>query len=960
MNLPHSHVPQTDTGPASVHEVLHHEISKIRPVLSTAEPRALENLYQRLAHITPDKGGPLSALCLSGGGIRSATFNLGVVQKLAQLGLLKHFDYLSSVSGGGYIAAWLRTWMYRVGTDEVIRELSKSPTDPLHPEPAPVTNLRNFSNYLTPKLGLLSGDTWAAAAIILRNLILNWLVILPLLAAVIGLPQLFLVASKSSAPTAGFGAIMLWAALITELIAAICLYWMRRFAKTSGSSEQKPFTQAHFVLGCTFPVVLAAGMLAIAAANLDVRLASDSWQLWGFAVLWCAVMPILGWAVIEIRAAWKSAGNASAPEGERCPDADTARRRASWIYELGALAVSGLVAAAVLVGVASSWFAPLHASPIWYVILALPILLGIYLIARTIFIALASLSEGICWQVKRGASDDNDREWWARMSGWILLIAVSWTLVTAICLLGHHVPTYMANLFAQAPAAKNPGGLAERIAEAVIASLGGAAGILAALLGSSEKDPASPNAPPPLARRVLRAIAAPLFAICLVILLAQATGELGGLLVNQAPLFDLNADFYRSAGALAPRTWMSFGLMLLGLVAFAFIMGTIVNVNRFSLHGMYRNRLVRAYLGASSEHRKPDPFTGFAWSDNPKLHELWQPGAERTAMRPFPIINTTLNLVHGEKLAWQQRKADTFSMTPFYCGNVRQGYRRTQEYGGPTGISVGTAVTISGAAANPNMGFNSSPVLGFLMALFNVRLGAWLGNTNEWGKYSFRFSSPRQAIRPFLAEIFGLTNSRSRYVNLSDGGHFDNLGLYEVILRRCRHVLVSDAGCDGRFSFEDLGNAIRKIRIDFGIRIEFQEQIRIAPKSATEPGLYCALATIRYSDVDRTPKERDGQLIYIKPTVHGAPAAPYDVYSYSRSSSDFPHETTADQWFSESQFESYRALGFHTLQEVSGGGQDMTFEQLLMRALNLISKKSGSGRVTPRTAPEEKMELDSA
>ena len=194
--------------------------------------------------------------------------------------------------------------------------------------------------------------------------------------------------------------------------------------------------------------------------------------------------------------------------------------------------------------------------------------------------------------------------------------------------------------------------------------------------------------------------------------------------------------------------------------------------------------------------------------------------------RLLPIINTTLNLVHGENLAWQQRKAESFSMTPLYCGNWLEGYRRSTEYGRREGITVGTAITISGAAANPNMGYSSSPVLAFLMSIFNVRLGAWLGNTNARGNKTYLRPGPKLALKPLFAEVFGLTNSSRRYVNLSDGGHFDNLGLYEVVLRRCRHVLVSDAGNDGSFAFEDLGNAIRKIRIDFGIPIEFKTQDR--------------------------------------------------------------------------------------------------------------------------------------
>jgi hypothetical protein len=376
-----------------------------------------------------------------------------------------------------------------------------------------------------------------------------------------------------------------------------------------------------------------------------------------------------------------------------------------------------------------------------------------------------------------------------------------------------------------------------------------------------------------------------------------------------------------------------------GLALLALVMGRVVNVNRFSLHGLYRNRLVRAYLGASNTKRRPNPFTGFDPSDNPRLHELWKAGVSE---RPLPVINTTLNLVMSEeKLAWQQRKSESFSMTPFYCGNFHEGYRRSTEYGGPDGISLGTAVTISGAAANPNMGYSSSPAIEFLMALFNARLGAWLGNTNKYGNTTYRLPGPRQAILPLIAELFGLTSAKGRYINLSDGGHFDNLGIYEMVLRRCRYILVSDAGHDPACAFEDLGNAIRKIRIDFGIPIAFEKMIRILPRSAQGPGLYCATATICYQDADG-PEVQNGQLVYIKPTLSGdGKPIPYDVYSYAQAT-DFPHESTADQWFSEAQFESYRTLGWHLIEQLYADKQAMDFPAFMAQVEAYMAKRQAT------------------
>ena len=118
----------------------------------------------------------LSALCLSGGGIRSAAFSLGVIQSLARRGLLDRFDYLSTVSGGGFIGGWLDALARRDGVGAV-QDMLRQETPP--PQ---VRRLRDYTNYLTPRIGLLSLDTWAAAVLYLRNVMLNWLIFAPLFA----------------------------------------------------------------------------------------------------------------------------------------------------------------------------------------------------------------------------------------------------------------------------------------------------------------------------------------------------------------------------------------------------------------------------------------------------------------------------------------------------------------------------------------------------------------------------------------------------------------------------------------------------------------------------------------------------------------------------------------------------------------------------------------------------------
>ena len=184
------------------------------------------------------------------------------------------------------------------------------------------------------------------------------------------------------------------------------------------------------------------------------------------------------------------------------------------------------------------------------------------------------------------------------------------------------------------------------------------------------------------------------------------------------------------------------------LVSFGILMGFLIDTNSFSLHATYRNRLIRAYLAASriEDTRKENP-TGVR-----RIHLLGLiprmilSYTSCRSQKPLHVINATLNLVKGKELAWQERQAESFTMSPLHCGSLRVGYRPSAEYG--KGISLGTAFAISGAAANPNMGYHSSPVVRFLMTLFNVRLGWWLGNPGECG---------RQNVAPVAALVFGWT-----------------------------------------------------------------------------------------------------------------------------------------------------------------------------------------------------------
>src|SRR5262249_26169098 len=147
----------------------------------------------------------LVGLCFSGGGIRSATFNLGVLQGLAELGLLRRFDYLSSVSGGGYIHQWLAAWIRRTSTANSTKvdplagvAAFNVVNDPVRPapdngdtvDPLQIHWLRRYSNYLTPMRGFFTADTWVAVATWFRNTLLNQIALVSAMFFVLLLPQL--------------------------------------------------------------------------------------------------------------------------------------------------------------------------------------------------------------------------------------------------------------------------------------------------------------------------------------------------------------------------------------------------------------------------------------------------------------------------------------------------------------------------------------------------------------------------------------------------------------------------------------------------------------------------------------------------------------------------------------------------------------------------------------------------
>ncbi|HEY0180064.1 MAG TPA: hypothetical protein VGC30_10590, partial [Dokdonella sp.] len=376
-------------------------------------------------------------------------------------------------------------------------------------------------------------------------------------------------------------------------------------------------------------------------------------------------------------------------------------------------------------------------------------------------------------------------------------------------------------------------------------------------------------------------------------------------------------------------------VVLAGAVVVWLIFGFAMELNEFSMNAFYRNRLVRCYLGASNAARRPEPITNFDPQDDLVLADVVEISRD-AGLRPlFPLFGTALNMVAAKQLDWQDRKAASFGLTPGYCGYLPPpshpnacpiGDKSAAVAGtfparpvpvsaaAPAPVSsreilpdpvavtltLGSAIAISGAAVSPNMGYHSSAAVTFLLTLFDARLGWWLPNPTHARR-------KRTALPPFsggwlVAELLGLTRDGGRHLYLSDGGHFENLGLYELVRRGCRFIVCVDASADADRDFADLGDAVQKCRVDFGVDIRIDvADLRVGANGLSARS--CAVGTIAYAD------GREGVLLYMKPSVTGS--EPTDVAHYARAHPSFPHEPTSDQYFDAAQFESYRRLGEH-------------------------------------------------
>ncbi len=992
----------------------------------------------------------LLGLAFSGGGIRSATFNLGIIQSLAELKLLNHVDYLSTVSGGGYIGSWLTAQYYREQqnteseqTEKVEDSISSEKKKSLPPnkigfsyqnfssEPNAIRYLRQHSNYLTPKAGLLTADTWSIFVTYVRSGLLNLMILTCLIAVALMIPRLLvawgsiMIESYNHQGTAFIiaSAVSVGLGLYAAYVIGYNLAWYHingQRSKSQSSSTTRywvtltgfaitvflihifsicylhkhpqlilPFnylqlnylliatsffliyaisglcdpdrkslnidTQDAVVFKVVIPIIIISFIASLVLPTL-VNAHPNIYQSLLRFIIGTTLTHLVVWSTAffgschsyikntpESILQTKNNSNSNLQDQQQNEHETRPAFQRMWLLILINSVISGLIMGALLYVFTQQNLQLFNDSH-------LLIKFGPPIYVLWLFL-LSVLHTGL---IGRGMSDVH-REWLNRLGAWLLIFSVAWLLITGLSFYSPLLIDWLsASKYIQT----------SMVSGWVLTTI---AGLIASRETRGENTMSG-------VRKLILIIAPYVFILGMIAFVSSGlntfistslqpfdkSGEIRQAYESyqdskldfasedkQTVQIQQNSPDYSNHSQQSTDSHFSpilksyikllnshdlyplhITLLLFCIIAVMVFLSWRIDITEFSLHRLYGNRLTRCYLGASNAHRKHQPFTGFSKDDDIPLHKLITKNAanQNQAIGPYHLINTAINLVSGQDLAWQERKAGAFLLSPLYCGFDPQlngseasqhefvssnGYRPTNQFATikpsldsaqtEQHLTLGDAMTTSGAAASPNMGSHSSAIYSILLAVFNIRLGRWIGNPRH--KKTYRKSGPAISLRLLIAEIFGLTRSDTKYVYLSDGGHFENLGIYELVHRRCRFIIAIDAGADPQFKFDDLGNAIRKCRNDFGVSINIDVS-KIRERNAEGFNAWpCAIGTIDYSDT------KTGTLLYIKSSL--LKDAPEDVLNYAAQNPTFPHQTTGDQFFTESQFESYRYLGYH-------------------------------------------------
>jgi hypothetical protein len=771
----------------------------------------------------------LIGLAISGGGIRSSTLSLGVIQALARRGLFRWFDYVSTVSGGGYTGSMISSLLRDAGATEA--PLLKHEGQE---ESAALQHLRNGSNYLSPG-GL--DDAARLPAVVLRGLLLNLLQLLPLL---------------------------MLATLATELI----------------------HESRYRLLGLGRSVT---GWLELPFAMIP---GDYEWLVMAVLVPWIVYRLL----ILASKGAWAQRNRQEKTFG--------------WLLLIaGAALVAIPLLAAVHWAIQQSYVELEHfiadrfTAKLWFVALAVSV--GTYVLVKA--------SEGLSTLLGKAAL------YVAAVLGPGPLFALYLLLVVAqvdspflhgsypeLAAPGTDQSTTMVRL--------SPALRAELVDKGVVYGANGPAPVSTDLpydvpaLGCSSvgSEGAWHLARP--ADRLLQDLTDD--GICQVAnrQVEEVSVEMGQpsyrILRHEDgvhEIWGLNLHLGGPAGAHTLMPDSTFLILAVFLLVFNYL---YLNVNMSSLHGFYRDRLSKLYLFRVSASGEVEQ------NDEQKLSDLNQAGSHA----PYHIINTTLNMQGDVVESARGRSSDFFFFSKHFCGGPHAWYCDTAdlERMDPR-IDLGTAMAISAAAAAPNMGSTTKKSLVFILTMLNFRLGYWVPNPLFVKDLKAKPRIPwtyRPGVLRLFSEATGSLTADTPMVNVSDGGHLENLAVYELLRRRCRVIVAIDGEADPELHFHGLVTLMRIAKIDLGVTITVDLD-RLTWNEDRLAGAHYGVGEIDYGADGR------GHLIYVKSTVDGD-ENPY-IRKYRADHPDFPHETTADQFFDEIQFEAYRALGDHIGSMVTEG-----------------------------------------
>lgn len=758
-------------------------------------------------------------IALSGGGIRSSTFALGVLMRLREFGLLQHADYLSTVSGGGYVGGWLT----RLRKSNPAATQTPPRTSQVV-EPPEIRHLRVFSNFLVPRTGFLQKEMWLAVAAVVSSFIPALLigVAVVLASQITWLLVLYATTGPALPPYGG--------AILVAMLAAVIVGCAASRAGRSDRRAPRRFRLTLVVLVALTTFLSQWWILGSAPSNDAItggegtaskvrRIENSSWRRWAELV------------------GYREKGDGARPA----------------VLASGHWEASGGVDVKLSYSVSTPAAAP--AFPVSWRVSAVGVSL---LVGALLLVGLRLLLSGIR---DSKLATSGDRRHAARLRsldgalGALLLVGASWCVATGLWCVAVAIQRWSEQ------------------------------GWSVPLVGSVSS--ASLFA---WLRDRLRSM-----------LRTEQSGNRWSALQAYVPMLLAYAAlvlFYVGVAAilvhLGENNSPNWVLLLIGACSML-AAATGLPTERFGLHEFYRSRITRAFLGGGHFQSEGQVLRDTDESRNDDLRLSQLPTG-----RPYHLVCCAANDVAGDSLRNQNRGAcsATISRAGLTIGGLTRADRR---------FRFSSALTASAAAFNSQMGGNSvafGPAVAFLMCALNLRLGLWARHPDA--------KADKDTILPGslrFREMFNQTHadaSRSPYVHLSDGGHFENLALYELVRRRCRYIIVSDAGADPNVKFEDFGNAVRRIREDFGADIE----IDLEPLRPDAQGLsrqHVAVGTIRY---DAGGDDFDvGVLVYLKPAITGDEAV--DIANYKSLNPAFPHETTVDQFYDEAQWESYRSLGSH-------------------------------------------------